>query len=187
MFQGGENPEGKLTTLQESHASGYPTDVPVKSYDFQAPLGAFGQERESFRKLKVFDYFLNDFGSDLATMTPHAPRVQPKDPRISARFARPFARGEQRGFLFVNNYVRGSAMPARTETRVHDRVAGRRADHPRQTDHDSVGAYFIWPFNLDLGPATLRYSTAQLFTRLDNGTQSTWVFEEIPGIGRNLF
>ena len=52
MFQGGENPDGKLTTLQESQGTNYPTDVPVKSYDFQAPLGEFGQEREVFRKLK---------------------------------------------------------------------------------------------------------------------------------------
>ena len=58
MFQGGENPDGKLTTLQESQATKYPTDVPVKSYDFQAPLGEFGQEREVFRKLKVFNYFM---------------------------------------------------------------------------------------------------------------------------------
>jgi beta-galactosidase len=43
MYQGGENPDGLLTTLQESQRTGYPTDVPVKSYDFQAPLGEFGR------------------------------------------------------------------------------------------------------------------------------------------------
>lgn len=48
MFQGGENPNGKLSTLQESQATGYPNDLPIKSYDFQAPLGEFGQERASF-------------------------------------------------------------------------------------------------------------------------------------------
>jgi beta-galactosidase len=45
MFQGGENPDGQRSTLEESQATGYPNDVPVKSYDFQAPLGEFGQER----------------------------------------------------------------------------------------------------------------------------------------------
>ena len=43
MFHGGRNPDGKLTTLQESQATGYPNDLPVKSYDFNAPLGEFGQ------------------------------------------------------------------------------------------------------------------------------------------------
>src|ERR1035438_10449045 len=80
MFQGGENPEGKLSPLQESQATGYPNDVPIKSYDFQAPLGEYGQERASFRKLKVLQYFLNDFGADLAPMMVHAPDAIPKNP-----------------------------------------------------------------------------------------------------------
>ena len=36
MFQGGENPDGKLTTLQESLATRAPNDLPVKTYDFEA-------------------------------------------------------------------------------------------------------------------------------------------------------
>jgi len=37
MYHGGENPEGKLSTLMESQATGYWNDMPVKNYDFQAP------------------------------------------------------------------------------------------------------------------------------------------------------
>jgi len=48
MFHGGANPPGKLTTLQESQATGYPNDVPSISYDFQAPLGQYGQMQPSF-------------------------------------------------------------------------------------------------------------------------------------------
>ena len=77
MFQGGRNPDGKLTTLQESQRTGYPTDVPVKSYDFQAPLSEFGEERESFRRIKLVNYFLNDFGAMLAPMRVAAPAVLP--------------------------------------------------------------------------------------------------------------
>jgi beta-galactosidase len=43
MFQGGENPEGKLTTLQESQATGYPNDLPVKSYDFRRRWESLGR------------------------------------------------------------------------------------------------------------------------------------------------
>jgi hypothetical protein len=64
MFQGGENPEGKLTTLQESQAN-----VPVKSYDFPAPLRAFGQMNGPFCRLKVVHQLIADFGRDLAPMT----------------------------------------------------------------------------------------------------------------------
>ena len=34
MFHGGTNPEGKKTTLQESQATGYPNDLPVKVVRF---------------------------------------------------------------------------------------------------------------------------------------------------------
>lgn len=36
MYHGGSNPIGKLSTLQESKAIGYPNDLPIISYDFQA-------------------------------------------------------------------------------------------------------------------------------------------------------
>jgi hypothetical protein len=39
MYHGGVNPEGKLTTLQESQDTEYWNDLPVKNYDFQTALG----------------------------------------------------------------------------------------------------------------------------------------------------
>ncbi|MDM8794736.1 hypothetical protein QU875_28740, partial [Klebsiella pneumoniae] len=43
MYRGGTNPIGQKHTMQESKATGYPNDLPVRSYDFQAPIGEFGQ------------------------------------------------------------------------------------------------------------------------------------------------
>ena len=203
MFHGGENPDGKLTTLEESQDTGYPNDLPIKSYDFQAPLGEFGQERASFRKLKVFNYFLNDFGADLAPMAVHAPEAQPRGPndlsvpRVAVR-----SRGDA-GFIFFNNYVRGASMPARRAAQFLVRLPGPDAKPgggkpgialssstlavPRHPIDLPSGAYFIWPFNLRLGGITLRYSTAQLFTRLkgsglENSGMETVYFEAAPGI-----
>ena len=70
MFQGGENPDARLTTLQESQRSAYPNDVPVKGYDFQAPLGEFGEMHAHLPELKLDHYFLQDFGSQLAPREP---------------------------------------------------------------------------------------------------------------------
>lgn len=182
MFQAGENPQEKLTTLQESQATGYPSDLPVKSYDFQAPLGEFGQERESFRKLKLFQYFLNDFGSQLAPLAVRMPEVRPMGPsdlsvpRISVR-----TNGKE-GFLFWNNYVRDNAMPAWKEAQVTIQLPHGTIEIPQQPVTIPSGAYFIWPFHLNLAGLMLRYSTAQLFTRIDNGTTPTFVFFAIPGI-----
>lgn len=182
MFQGGENPEGKKSTLEESQATGSATDVPVKSYDFQAPLGEFGQERESFRKLKLFQYFMNDFGADLAPMIVHAPSVVPKDPadlsvpRVAVR-----SKGDA-GFVFFNNYVRGYTMPARRSLQVQIKLPGDSLSVPRHPVDIPSGAYFIWPFNLRMGKAVLRYSTAQLFTHLEEKGEPTYVFFAVPGV-----
>jgi beta-galactosidase len=186
MFQGGENPEGKLSTLQESQATGYPNDVPVKSYDFQAPLGEFGQERTSFRKLKVFQYFLNDFGDELAPMMVHAPDSVPGSPGdFSVPRASVRSRGDN-GFIFLNNYVRGYPMGVRRAAQFEIRLPGGTLMVPRRPVDIPSGSYFIWPFNLGIDGMTIRYSTAQLFTRLPASTEIggvvTLFFAAVPGI-----
>ena len=132
MFHGGSNPEGKLTTLQESQATGYPNDVPVVSYDFQAPLREFGQMNGSFRKLKLLHQFIRDFGSDLAPMTAHLPDIVPAGQRdtstlrISAR-----TRGES-GFLFFNNYLRNYPLPEHKQVQVLLKLPSGVINVPRE-------------------------------------------------------
>ena len=47
MYHGGVNPRGRYSTLQETRATGYPNDLPVKSYDFCAPLRESGEASAS--------------------------------------------------------------------------------------------------------------------------------------------
>ena len=167
MFRGGQNPDGKLTTLQESQATKYPTDVPVKSYDFQAPIGEYGLERQSLRLLKDWDYFLNDFGSTLAPMPAFAPDVVPHGPEDLSVMRWSVRTDGRSGFLFANNYVRGTAMPARAQVQFAITLAaGRMALLPEKPIDIPSGAYFAWPFGLDLAGVPLRYATAQLMMRL---------------------
>lgn len=182
MFQGGRNPRGKLTTLEESQRTGYPTDVPVRSYDFQAPLGEFGQERESFRRLKLVNYFLDDFGSMLAPMAVAAPAEQPSSPsdlsvaRVSARVSGSHA------FLFFNNHVRGAVMPARAGFQIRLRLKSGQLRIPGEPIRLPSGAYGIWPVNLNMRGHNLIYSTAQLFLRARLRGVDTYFFFAIPGI-----
>jgi hypothetical protein len=182
MFQGGENPAGKLSTLQESQITGYPNDVPVKSYDFQAPLGEFGDERDSFRKMKVFQYFLNDFGDYLAPMTVHAADRQPAKPEdLSIPRASVRSRGDS-GFIFFNNYVRNYSMPAHRAAQFEVRLPQGALRIPSRPVDIPSGSYFIWPFNLRCGGVNVRYSTAQVFTRIESADLTTLYFAAIPGI-----
>ncbi len=182
MFHGGRNPDGFDTTLQESQATGYPTDVPVKSYDFQAPIGAYGEERESFRRMKLVNYFLNDFGDLLAPMATRRPDRTPSNPadlsmpRVAARTL-----GDS-GFLFFNNHVRGVAMPNWPAFQVHLELPHGQTAIPETPINLPSDAYGIWPVNLDLGGVTLRYATAQLFKRFVQGDDTFYFFFAIPGI-----
>jgi hypothetical protein len=182
MFHGGRNPEGGDITLQESQRTGYPTDVPVKSYDFQAPLSEFGQERESLRRLKLVNYFLNDFGAQLAPMVARSPAKVPSTPadisvaRVAARTS-----GEQ-GFIFFNNYVRGLTMPSRPGFQVELKLPSGVVRVPSKGMSLPSGAYGIWPVNLPLTHGTLRYSTAQLFKRVESKGETYYFFFAIPDV-----
>jgi hypothetical protein len=182
MFQGGVNPDGKLTTLQESQATGYPTDVPVKSYDFQAPLSEFGEERDALRKLKVFHYFLNDFGSWLAPMVAFAPTLVPGNPQDFS-VARVSVRTDgDAGFLFFNNYVRDYAMPDRPGFQVRIRLPARELFLPDQPVDLPSGVYGIWPFGLQLGNMHLRFATAQLLCHTEDASGEVFYFAATGGV-----
>ena len=182
MFHGGRNPEGHGITLQESQATGYPTDVPVKSYDFQAPLGEFGQEEPSLRKLKLVHYFLHDFGESLATMAPRRPDRLPASPtdnsvpRVAARTA------GDRGFLFVGNYVRNLTMPDRPGFQVELHLPSGAMRIPEDPIDLPSNVYGIWPVMLPLGPTTLRYAIAQPFRRVESGGQTFYFFFAQTGV-----
>jgi len=180
MFHGGTNPDGKRTTLQESQATGYPNDLPVKSYDFQAPLGEFGQMNPSFRDLKTLHLFLADFGSSLASTISYLPSRMPvgkrdtSTPRVAARFEK------DHGFLFINNYQRNYPLPSRQKFQVHLKTATGEMTVPDRPTEIPTGAYIIWPVNLDLGGPVLEYSSAQLLCRLEE--VNTYVFFAWPGL-----
>ena len=183
MFHGGENPDGKLTNLQESLATHYANDLPQKTYDFEAPIGEFGDERESLLKLKTWNYFLNDFGPILAPMQPHAPANLPAGardltvPRVAVRTY------SSSGFLFVNNHVRGSAMPARANFQVSIKLpAGETLTFPSHPITVPADAYFVWPFHQSLSGLQLRFATAQPLAILGTPTAPIYTFFAQPGI-----
>ena len=182
MFHGGENPDGKLGPLNESKSTGYPTDLPVKNYDFVAPLGEFGQERPSYGDLKLFNYFLNDFGSELAPMAVHAPAILPAG-RSDTSTVRAAARTRgDSGFLFLNNHVRGLDMPGHKRVQIRLQLPSGPMLIPTRPVNVPAGSYFVWPVNMDLDGLRLRYSTAQPFCRMVSGQTVLYVFFAIPGI-----
>jgi len=182
MFHGGRNPVG-MTTMEESTRTGGYNDTPAINYDFNAPLGPDGQQREVLAYLRPFHYFMNDFGARLAPMTVHKPSLVPADPadlsvpRWSVR-----SKGEQ-AFLFYNGHVRQYALPAQKQVQFAVKLDGQAVTLPRQPVDIAAGSYFFWPVNFDMDGYRLQYATVQPVARLEQGKAgSVYVFAAQDGV-----
>src|SRR5208282_5669511 len=182
MFHGGANPEGKLSTLQESSATDYPNDLPVVSYDFQAPLGEFGQMRPSFRQLKLMHLFLGDFGESLAPMVATLPATFPSTPADTGPARLAVRSDGQHAFIFFNNYLRNYPLPARNGLQVSVKLASETVLVPDKPVDVPSGAYFVWPVNMDLQGANLKYSTSQPLCKVNHAGATYYFFHGVPGL-----
>ena len=182
MYKGGTNPDGRLSTLHESQATNYPNDVAVKSYDFQAPLGEFGQVREHYHWLRRMHLFIHDYGELMAPMGSVTCALQPtgKNDTQSLRWC---VRGNANSaFLFVNNYQRLAPMPPKHDVQFHLRLKDCDVTLPIHPTTVASDSFFIWPVNLDIGGASLIYATAEIVCNFDKDDTHYVFFAESAGI-----
>lgn len=182
VFHGGTNPEGIQSTLQESQATGYFNDLPVKTYDFQAALGEYGQVRPHYHLLRRLHLFLGDFGSKLATMPALLPDAPPGPPHDTRQLRWAARTDGHRGFVFVNNYQRLLSMPAKPDVRFTLCLPGGRITFPAQPVTLPADTTFFWPFRLDLGGVELLHATARPLCQVDDDGVRTAFFAETPGV-----
>lgn len=178
MYHGGANQIGELSTLNESRATGYPNDTPVIDYDFQAPLGKYGQRRDSYHELRMQNLFLQDFGQQLAALPATLPENQPSsiDDRCTLRWS---VRSDgRRGFIFINNYQRIEGLPAHEDVRFELKLLAETLQVPSKPIRIPAQRYMVWPFNMDLGGVRLTYATAQPLCRVGE----TFVFFAQDGV-----
>lgn len=183
MYHGGVNPEGKLTTLQESQATGMWNDLPVKNYDFQTALGEYGQIRPQYHYLRRLHLFLHDFGPALAGMPATMPDQRPggRDDTNTLRWC---VRSDgHAGFVFVNNYERLRELPPKRDVQFDIKLPTGALTFPAGAITVPAGSRFSWPFNFDLGRGVqLAWATAQPVCAIDDGNVRTVFFAETPGV-----
>ncbi|GCB43687.1 beta-galactosidase [Streptomyces sp. NL15-2K] len=188
MFHGGTNPTGELTTLQESHATGYPNDLPVLTYDFQAPLGEYGQYRRTYHELRLQHLLLADFGDRIAPMESVLPERRPsgQDDRDTLRWA--VRTDGASGFLFVNNHQPHEPLPDHPETSFTVEFPGDGGSLTLPTLPVTVprGAYFCWPLRLDVAGLRLEWATAQPVCTVDVDGRTVLVLAATEGIDPEL-
>lgn len=172
MFCGGTNPCGVLTTMEETNnregVAGCGCILPKYGYDFQAPIGEFGQLHESYAELRMLLLMLRDFGKELCTMRTVLPEVGPRDACDTETLRTAFRGRGNSGFLFVNNYVRRTHMAAHRGITLTAGTEGGPVTFPPVDIED--GQFFIWPVNLPIKDGVLRLATATPLCSLNGDT-----------------
>lgn len=180
MYHGGSTPRG-----QHSFMSDEAYGLPKISYDFQAPIGEYGQVREGFHRLKLLHFFVQDFGALLAPMTtvlpPNVSTLTPnniKDLRYAVR-----VKGNA-GFLFLNNFQDDTTMQDQNNIQINIQTATGNVLIPEAGGFDlKSGENVIFPFNFNLNGAQLHYATAQLLVKNDDVSNPYYVFFTPGGTG----
>lgn len=173
MYHGGSTPRGEHYYFSDE-AGG----LPKISYDFQAPIGEFGQVCEGFQRLKLINWFAQEFGDVLAPMATvlpeNAPTLKPEnvtDLRYAVRI-----KGNS-GFLFVNNFQDDLKTTDKQDIQIAIKTAGGVVTIPEANGFTmKEGENVIFPFHLAINGADLIYATAQLFTRSDDGKMPYYIF-----------
>jgi len=171
MYHGGTNKLGKLSTFNESKATGYPNDYPMLSYDFQAPVSEYGEIREQYRLLNLLHLFVNDFGEMLAPMEAvDAEGTVAREDISSLRYG--MRTDGERGYVFINHYQRLYPLEEVKDVEIDT----GNVVFPKFDVCGDVS--FFFPYNMPLGGNVLAYATAQPLCRMGN----SYFFVAIDGI-----
>lgn len=174
MFHGGQNPWGQ-PTHEETVASGGFNDTPQLGYDFQAPLGQYGQRNPSHDALKPVHSFLAAFGDRLAPMAVYAPEITPKNAADFAPLRWSLRANGEAGFVFVNNHVRQYDTPVHKDVRFTLSLPKGELTLPSK-GVDIPSMAFVWPVNFDLSGINLVWATAQPMTQISDDEGTIYVF-----------
>ncbi len=185
MYHGGSNPvfDGHFSNEQSG-------GLPRINYDYQAPIGEFGEMRAHHRELKLLHLMLEEWGDRLAPMTPILPAtnaaIEPDDVDTLRWAVRTDGRG---GFVFLHNFQDHVENHDLTGQRIElrdgegDTAAGFPHEGTFTLSKDASG---VLPFNLDLDGLILRSATVQPLATLqgDDGTHT--VFMTVGGMEPEL-
>lgn len=183
MFHGGSTPVQGGQFMSEE-----PGELPKISYDFQAPIGEFGQVRASYKDLVPLHFFLNNFGSRLAPMIVTIPGTNPTIATDNKQLRYSVRSDGNAGFVFLHNYqdhaemidLTGLKLSIKTKTGVINIPEEGSFTLPKEK-------HAILPFNLRINNVLIRYATVQPMTSFVQNGINYHVFVSIDGIQPELY
>ncbi len=171
MYHGGINKIGRLSTFNESRATGYPNDYPILTYFDHTALTPYGEAEEQYGLLNLLHLFVNDFGGILAPMR-NVCSEKSVSPESNGELRYCMRTDGRSGFVFINQYQRLSDM------RDINNVIIDTGTVVFPEINVKGGSSFFMPFNMDLNGHLLEYAAAQPLCRCGD----TFFFMEIEGI-----
>jgi hypothetical protein len=183
MYHGGATPAFDALPYHED-AGG----LPRINYDYQAPLGQYGQARSHYFALRPLHLFLQSYGETLAPL----PVVLPEGNELLTpattdrlRYAARAARGS--GFVFLLNFQDHVTTRDLTGLQLELPTGERTVRIPLRGDFVlKQNAHAILPVNLALGAAHLRSATVQPLTILRRPDTTHFVFFAVDGLSPEL-
>jgi beta-galactosidase len=165
MYAGGTNPAGEHG-MQESHATGYPNDLPRLGYDFHAPIGEAGVLAPSHAELRRQHAFLAAFGDRLAEMPSSLPDERPAGVEDDRTLRWALRADGDSGFLFIAWHQPHVPLPAYRGACFRVRLDGTEIVLPSRPVDIPAGTLARWPIRFSAGGVRLDWVTASALTLL---------------------
>ncbi|WP_282945186.1 beta-galactosidase [Cellulomonas endometrii] len=180
MYSGGTQRVGAHGTEQESHATGYPNDVPTSTYDFYAPIGEHAQIRPHHHLLRRQHLWLDLDGAAIAAMgtTVGGGSEDPAELRWSVRS------DAHRGYVFATTYQPAKRpLEPQPGVQLEIELADETVTVPSRPVDLPAGVSVAWPVRYPLSQdLVLRSATAQLLTRVTDDQGDIVVLAATDGV-----
>ncbi len=172
MYHGGSTPKGDEFFFNDE-AYGY-TKI---SYDFQAPVGEYGQIRPSCNRLKLLHYFIQAFGEQLAPEQVVLPPQNVTDPDNLDLLRYSVRKKGDAGFIFMNNFQDHAQNHDLKDISLTLQTSTGEIRIPETGEFTlAKDENIIFPFNFNLNGVNLVWATAQPLSRFTNGAVTYYVF-----------
>lgn len=179
MYHGGRNPNH--APMQESRITGYPNNYPIIDYDFQAPIGRYGDCRPHGDRLRLLHLFINTFDENIAlkqTFFPDKKRKSVSDISIPSCSVRMDKNGS--GYFFACSYERGLEFKNYSGVNAIIHCDNKTINLPNIDI--TKNSMFFYPFNIRIGNTVFDYILAQPITKINENGKTICYFMQIDGV-----
>ncbi|MFT3751819.1 MAG: beta-galactosidase [Paludibacter sp.] len=178
MYHGGTTPSVGNLFMSEGWG------LNNKSYDYQAPIGEYGKASSGFYGLKLINYFLRDYGADLAPLYPVIPRSNDSIKASNTTALRYAVRSNgEKGYLFMHNYQDHLQTVDLKNQKIEIKTKTGLISFPcTGTFELKAGAAAIFPFNTVYDGVAIQMATVQPYCRFVNNGRVYHVMITVDGI-----